>query len=294
MPVIIPTSWREILLYLALATGAIFACTAVYNILFHPLHTFPGPKSHAISRIPYTYHWIRGDLVRHVAVLHREYGDVVRLAPGELSFGDPQAWNDIMGGGSKDLKKWAGIFGVPKFMPTHVQNTTDKSRHRMLRKAMRPGFSDASLRAQEHVVSSHIDEFIQKLREKRGTIVNMEVWYRFIVFDIIGDLVFGESFGCAKGSEFHPWIREICETAAVMSYLMAINMYPILSDVLNFLIDSLAKSGFAAQKKILEPILERRIKYGMDRLDLVAPLIAKMDEWKWTIDDLIPHAIVMV
>ncbi|TLD19590.1 hypothetical protein PspLS_09587 [Pyricularia sp. CBS 133598] len=291
---IIPTSWRQVLLYLVLGVIAFFTFNAVYNIFFHPLRSFPGPKSHAISRIPYTYHWMRGNLVRHIAALHREHGDIIRLAPNELSFGDPQAWGDIMGGGSKDLKKWEGLFDVPKFLPSHVQNTTDKDRHRMLRKAMRPGFSDAALRAQEHVVSSHIDQFIQKLRDRRGSIVDLEVWYRFIVFDIIGDLAFGESFGCANNSEFHPYIREICETGAMMSYLMAINMYPILREVVNFLIDGVARRGFDAQKQTLVPILERRIKLNSQRLDLVNPLIENMDAWKWTIDDLIPHAIVFV
>ncbi|TLS30452.1 hypothetical protein PpBr36_02462, partial [Pyricularia pennisetigena] len=294
MTAIIPASWREILLYLLLGVIVIFACNAIYNVFFHPLHNFPGPKSHAISRIPYTYHWMRGDLVRHVAALHRVHGDIVRLAPGELSFGDPRAWQDIMGGGSRDLQKWDGLYGVPRFLPTHIQNTTDKARHRMLRRAMRPGFSDAALRAQEHVVASHVDRFIQKLRDRRGAVVDLELWYRFIVFDVIGDLVFGESFGCAKSSEFHPWIRDICDTGAMMSYLMAANMYPIVRDVVNFLIDGLAKSGFAAQKKTLVPILERRLRSKTQRLDLVNPLIENMEEWKWTIDDLIPHAIVFV
>ena len=49
-----------------LGVVAIFACNAVYNVFFHPLRHFPGPKSHAMSRIPYTYHWVRGDLVRHI------------------------------------------------------------------------------------------------------------------------------------------------------------------------------------------------------------------------------------
>ncbi|KAL5923631.1 hypothetical protein ACKVV7_001725 [Pyricularia oryzae] len=290
---IIPTSWREALLYLGLGVVAIFACNAVYNVFFHPLRHFPGPKSHAMSRIPYTYHWVRGDLVRHITALHREHGDIVRLAPDELSFGDPQAWGDIMGGGSRDLQKWNGVFDIPNFLPTHVQNTTDKSRHRMLRKAMGPGFSDAALRAQEHIVASHVDQFIQKLRGRRG-VVDLEVWYRFIVFDVIGDLAFGESFGCANGAEFHPYIRQICETAVMISYLMAINMYPILRNVVNFLIDGVARRGFDAQAQTLMPALERRIKLQEQRLDLVDPLIGKMNEWKWTINDLIPHAIMIV
>jgi cytochrome P450 len=35
----------------------------------------------------------------------------------------------------------------------------------------------------------------------------MCLWFSLTTFDIIADLSFGDSFGCLKSSEYHPWVR---------------------------------------------------------------------------------------
>lgn len=35
--------------------------------------------------------------------------------------------------------------------------------------------------------------------------LNIEAWYNYATFDLVGDLVFGQSFGCLEGSDYHPW-----------------------------------------------------------------------------------------
>ncbi|KAL8665270.1 MAG: hypothetical protein Q9168_007733 [Polycauliona sp. 1 TL-2023] len=67
----------------------------IYNLRFHPLARFPGPTLWAVSRIPYALTLLKGDLTQRTKELHDRYGHVVRLAPNELSFVDPQAWQDI-------------------------------------------------------------------------------------------------------------------------------------------------------------------------------------------------------
>jgi hypothetical protein len=39
----------------------------------------------------------RGDLHRQMKAIHDRYGDIVRIAPNELSFTDVRAWKDIYG-----------------------------------------------------------------------------------------------------------------------------------------------------------------------------------------------------
>lgn len=67
----------------------------VRNLYFHPLSGFPGPKLWAASRIPYIVSLFRGNLVVDFAEIHRKYGNVVRVAPGEISFAAEEAWHDI-------------------------------------------------------------------------------------------------------------------------------------------------------------------------------------------------------
>jgi hypothetical protein len=53
---------------------------------------------------------------------------------------------------------------------------------------------------QEHILQGYVDKFIEKLRELSHTNkpANMVSWYNFCTFDIIGDLSFGEPFGCLE------------------------------------------------------------------------------------------------
>lgn len=67
----------------------------VYNIYFHPLANFPGPIFWRVSRIPYMISLLRGNLVKDQLEIHRKYGEVVRLAPNEISFTKEEAWQDI-------------------------------------------------------------------------------------------------------------------------------------------------------------------------------------------------------
>ncbi|KAH9029234.1 putative P450 monooxygenase [Lactarius pseudohatsudake] len=69
----------------------------VYNLYFHPLSHFPGPKIAACSRLWLAYReLVRGESLSDLRVeLHRQYGEIVRLAPNELHFSNPAAYNDI-------------------------------------------------------------------------------------------------------------------------------------------------------------------------------------------------------
>ncbi|KAI9459862.1 putative P450 monooxygenase [Lactarius psammicola] len=69
----------------------------VYNVYFHPLSHFPGPKLAACSRLWLAYREIiRGESLSDLRVeLHRKYGEIVRLTPNELHFSNPAAYNDI-------------------------------------------------------------------------------------------------------------------------------------------------------------------------------------------------------
>lgn len=69
---------------------------AIYNLYFHPLAgRFPGPKLWAASRLPFVHALLTGRLVQRQREIHEKYGDVVRLAPDEVSFSNEESWDDI-------------------------------------------------------------------------------------------------------------------------------------------------------------------------------------------------------
>lgn len=258
------------------------AFNIIYNVRFHPLASFPGPLARGASRIPYTLSILRGRLHTDTAALHRRYGPVIRVAPNELAFADPSAWKDVMGGGSKELAKWGDVYLLPAFMAPHLQNTVDKEHHKMLRRAVAPGFSDQSLRAQEPLVSKYIQNLTERLRESCSAgrdVFNLEKWYRFTVFDIIGDLALGESFGCLNSAEFHPWIQGMTDAGKVMWLLTAASMYPVARKVSNWLFAKVTTKGFELHNNLVKPMMERRVAQGTNRPDMINPIVMKKDEW---------------
>lgn len=66
-----------------------------YNIWFHPLSKYPGPKLWAASYLPYIKALLGGSLVHEHAKIHEDYGEVARVGPNEVSFAVEEAWRDI-------------------------------------------------------------------------------------------------------------------------------------------------------------------------------------------------------
>ncbi|KAI3394513.1 hypothetical protein diail_2602 [Diaporthe ilicicola] len=316
MPLSVGLSLGQAIGLITLAVVLYHAFNIIYNLKFHPLSSFPGPLARRASRIPYTLSILRGRPHSDTTSLHRQYGPVIRVAPNELAFADPSSWKDVMGGGSKELSKWAEVYLIPEFLPPHLQNTVDKEHHKMLRRAVAPGFSDQSLRAQEGLITKYIENLVDRLREsciaggrfdgslgpdteKSGSggdsaVFNLENWYRFTVFDIIGDLALGESFGCLNGADFHPWIKGMTDAGKAMWLLTAASMYPVAKKITNWLFKTVATRGFEMHNNRLKPMMERRIAQGTDRPDMINPIIMKKDEWGLTANDMISHATVFI
>jgi hypothetical protein len=54
-------------------------------------------------------------------------------------------------------------------------------------------------------LKGYVNLFVDRLREKahKGEPANMVSWFNFCTFDIIGDLSFGEPFGCLREGTFY-------------------------------------------------------------------------------------------
>jgi hypothetical protein len=94
---LLPSSIGGILAILLGFPIAYQLCVYLYNLLFHPLRRFPGPKLAAISWIPKSRQTLKGKEMHWIVDLHAKYGEVVRAGPNELSFNSAEAWKDIYG-----------------------------------------------------------------------------------------------------------------------------------------------------------------------------------------------------
>lgn len=177
----------------------------MYNLFFHPLAKFPGPKIASVSNAWYCKQQIGGRSVFLFEDLHLKYGDVVRIAPNELSISTIAAAKDIYGHASKGTSSFLkSDFYDVKGEISSILRERDPQKHREIRKNLSHGFSTQALRMQLDVVIKYVDMFVKQI-ERLGHGVDgipMDEWYNWVTFDIIGDLTFGEPFGAvAEGNE---------------------------------------------------------------------------------------------
>lgn len=135
-------------------------------------------------------------------------GDIVRVAPNELSFASMESWKAIYGhptGGRQTAPKgpFYEVFAAG-FSSKCVGSERDPKKHSAMRKMLNPAFSQRGLLEQEEIISGIIDQFVKVLGEKAGPGtkgLNMTKWYEMNSFDILGEMAFGESFHSLETGE---------------------------------------------------------------------------------------------
>lgn len=221
---------------------------------------------------------VSGNHVHDVRSFHEKYGNVVRLAPNEVSFAAPEAWHEIFDHRPNHLTftKNPMWFKLPNGQqdPGLVQ-TAIIDDHARMRKLMDPAFSYKALKAQEAILQSYITLLMTKLREKAADVgvVNMVDWFNFINFDIVGDLAFGESFGCLQGNDYHAWVATIFHYIKAVVFGAMTRHYPTLEAIsMKFL----PKSIIDAQQRHYQHAVDkihRRMNLETQRNDFVTPMI---------------------
>ena len=173
--------------------SAYYISVITYKFYFHPLANFPGPFFAAISDVWYVRLFIGGDLPWTMERMHQRYGDVVRVAPNELSFATPDAFHDIHSHAARDRKPFLkSSFYQAYERPRNIISMRDPQEHAARRKMYAGAFSTRALRGQTEVITPYVDLFVAQLtRLAIDEPVDMRQWLNWLTFDIFGDLTFG-------------------------------------------------------------------------------------------------------
>ncbi|KAI9639968.1 hypothetical protein NHQ30_011637 [Ciborinia camelliae] len=256
--------------------------TVIYNIYFHPLSKFPGPKLFAASRIFSIREVLRGELPHKITAFHEIYGEVVRTAPDELSFTSPQAFQDI----------YAKKNGKPSFPKDPIQYTmaasgsvpsilgviSDKD-HSRYRRLLAHAFSEKALREQEPLIKHYVDLLITRLHQNstKGP-QNMVNWYNFTTFDVIADLTFGESFGCLDGSDYHPWVSFMFRSFKAAAFMAAAKRFgPIVKMALDKFIPKKLLEQRTKHRTLTHEKVQVRLERKTERKDFMTYILRHND-----------------
>ncbi|KAE8152566.1 cytochrome P450 [Aspergillus avenaceus] len=259
-------------------TSIVAALTGVYNVLFHPLSTYPGPRLAAATRLWFAWHYAKGTLPFAIHRLHVKYGAVVRIAPNELSYIHPEGWNEIYGHrtGKPEMIKDPAFYSTVASGPEGIFRAP-RDRHAYLRRQLSHGFSDRSMREQESVIRSYADLMIGQLARKgaKGTenIADFTHWYNYFTFDVMSELVLGQPFNCLETSTYHAWPKMIFDNIRLAALLRCAHYWPWLSPVTQYLIPESTRRRRIQQKQLTAQQAAIRRNQKSERQDLVAKLV---------------------
>ncbi|PQE22673.1 cytochrome P450 1 protein [Rutstroemia sp. NJR-2017a BVV2] len=215
---------------------------------------------------------LSGRLPYRIKSLHDEYGAVLRVAPDELSFTDPQAWKDIyLPKQFLRPKIWSSR---PPGVEAHNFITANAADHARFRKVFQPAFSDRATKSHEPTVKRYIDLLISRLNEAIAVdrTVDLVQWLNFTTFDIIGDLGWGSSFNCLQESSYHPWIRVVLHFKAVL-IANSIKYYPLLHTILMKITPASALRDLRQALETGHLKVQDRLQHDVDCRDIMSHVI---------------------
>ncbi|KAI1471816.1 cytochrome P450 [Daldinia caldariorum] len=166
--------------------------------------------------------------------------------------------------------------------------------HSKFRRALSHGFSDSALRQQEPLIAKYIDLLISRLHEEYDNgkkRCNLEAWYNWTTFDVVGDLVFGQSFHCLENIDYHPWIESIFKSVRFSAIMIALTYIG-----LGELVQIIAKCGSSLRRarQYTRNMLNVRLAMEGKRDDLFEGIAKKRDEWNISFEMLTANAFILV
>ncbi|CAI6085973.1 unnamed protein product, partial [Clonostachys chloroleuca] len=253
---------------------------SAYSVFWHPLAKVPGPKLYAISPVPYYYHLIQGDWHTTLKQLHDHYGFAVRCGPTDVSFITADAFKRIYGhktSGSKTFEKDMAFYNDDRAHTTIFDSNNED--HKRIRRLLAHAFSEKALNSQEDIMKHYVDKFIIKLTEqaKLGSIVDMTAWFNFATFDLIGDLAFGEPFGCLDSGGYNPWVRLIFDSIKTDAYRHIAQRLGI-GNLTVHLIPRKLKLAFQEHRQLCYNTALARIERETKRPDFMSYILRHNDE----------------
>ncbi|KAI1153687.1 cytochrome P450 [Nemania diffusa] len=169
----------------------------IYNLFFHPLRNIPGPFFAKLGQSWRNYKYFRGTWHDDCLKLHNQYGNVVRIAPNEISFVDEQGLESLYSHGRRVVKtNWYDTWTIPN-MPVSFFAATDIKMHRHVRSRVSGAYSMTSMLSMEPLIQDVLNLNLTRLNgfADRGEVVRMDKWVGFFTFDVVGQLAMGSMIG---------------------------------------------------------------------------------------------------
>lgn len=194
--------------------------------------------------------------------MHRKYGDVVRIAPNELSFATVQSYKDIYGHATKGRQPFLKSAFYDNGGTPAIVSTRDPADHSKQRRSLASAFSAKSLREQEHIVHKYFDLFLTQMAKLGGPStegIDATEAFEWVTFDIIGDLAFGESFDAVANGKTNFWVSVILGSLWFGNIVGLQKRLPIIKLFIPFMIPKQFARDNEAHKRLTSEKISKRM-----------------------------------
>ena len=156
-------------------------------------------------------------------------------------------------------------------------------------------FTREALSRQEGTVMRYVELLMVRLQEAcqsrqsdgkaNGEIeaeaeVDLNKYFNFYTFDLIGDLAFGEPFDCLSSSTYHPWVAMLFQFIQGLTFAMATRYYPIVERLLQLCIPPAVKKRMQAHTQLSKDKVQRRLNLETQRNDFMTPVVEALNSEK--------------
>nr|UVI58166.1 cytochrome P450 monooxygenase [Aspergillus subramanianii] len=229
-------SQTHFVLWSLLATLTVYVLTTVnYELFFSPLSHIPGPKLAACTRL-YEFYY---DIVLHgrytfkIAELHRKYGPIIRIGPGEVHINDPDYYETLYTiNGSRNKDSWfVESFDVAE----SAFATLDHRLHRPRRALIAPYFSKARVQRVQPLIQDKLQKLTTRLNEygRSGKPLKVDIAFNCFTADVITAYTSFRAFNYLDDPEMVPiWsetVRNLVEIGMVARHVPG--FFPLLASM---------------------------------------------------------------
>ncbi|KAH9985202.1 putative cytochrome P450 [Russula compacta] len=177
----------------------------IYNLFFHPLSRFPGPRGAACTRWWLAYMELGNGVSLSTlrTELHQKYGDIIRIAPNELHFARPTVYNEIYNAQNKWDKDYQ--FYRAFDMDESFFTQTDCLKAKYGRGVISNLFSKRAISELQYLVRGKLDRFCDVLKDQNaaGKSSNLYLGFECFSADTITSFLFSISFDQLSFPDFH-------------------------------------------------------------------------------------------
>lgn len=273
------------------ALAFIFLTQVLYNIFLHPLRSYPGPWYAKGSRLWNSYKAVRGTLPYDIRQLHDRYGDVVRIAPNELSYITKEAWQQIYVRGDQLLYKngvksnvfikdptfYSGLLADPGTLADSKGDEYD-----FQKRTLAPAFTRKANLGNEEMFIQYAQRLNQGLKDQCNSKPELDIsmWLASVVLDVSTVFILGRDPAALENKGVkHPGVASV-ETAldAAVIYIQFRRLPKIFTDFVEKLLGLLAYRFRLLEKAdFITLMLRERLENGYDHNDCVSYMQPKMD-----------------